>query len=52
MAVYDRATKAVLPEERFEVWQIYIKRVAAVRGVVHTRQLFSRALEDPKLSGM
>lgn len=45
MAVYDRATKAVLPEEQYEVFNIYIKRVAEVYGVTHTRPIYEKAIE-------
>ncbi|XP_063966230.1 pre-mRNA-splicing factor SYF1-like [Lytechinus pictus] len=45
VAVYDRATKAVLPEEQYEMFNIYIKRVAEVYGVTQTRPIYEKAVE-------
>ncbi|CAB3983383.1 pre-mRNA-splicing factor SYF1-like [Paramuricea clavata] len=45
MAIYDRATKAVLPEEQFEIFNIYIKRAAEIFGVTHTREIYEKAIE-------
>lgn len=45
MAVYERATSAVLPEEMFEVFNIYIKRAAEIYGVPKTRQIYEKAID-------
>ncbi|KAJ8300429.1 hypothetical protein KUTeg_021948 [Tegillarca granosa] len=45
MAVYDRATKAVLPEEQNEMFNIYIKRAAEIYGVTYTRPIYEKAIE-------
>lgn len=45
MAVYDRATKGVLPEEQYELFNIYIKRAAEIYGVTHTRAIYEQAIE-------
>ncbi|XP_071480844.1 pre-mRNA-splicing factor SYF1-like, partial [Diadema antillarum] len=45
VAVYDRATKAVLPNEQHEMFNIYIKRVAEVYGITHTRPIYEKAVE-------
>ncbi|CAK8697921.1 unnamed protein product [Clavelina lepadiformis] len=45
MAVYDRATKAVLPEQRHEMFNIYIRRAAELYGVTHTRPIYEKAIE-------
>ncbi|XP_017767919.1 PREDICTED: pre-mRNA-splicing factor SYF1 [Nicrophorus vespilloides] len=45
MAVYERATGAVLPEEMFEIFNIYIKRAAEIYGVPKTRQIYEKAIE-------
>ncbi|XP_064649238.1 pre-mRNA-splicing factor SYF1-like [Lineus longissimus] len=45
MAVYDRATRGVLPEEQYEMFNIYIKRVAEIYGVTHTRAIYEKAIE-------
>ena len=50
MAVYERATKKVLPAERFEMWQLYIKRAAATRGPTYARDLYQAAIQDELLS--
>jgi hypothetical protein len=50
MAVYQRATKKVLPEQRFEVWQLYIKRAAALRGPTYARELYEAAISDDLLA--
>lgn len=45
MAVYERATSAVLPEEMFEMFNIYIKKAAEIYGVPKTRQIYEKAIE-------
>jgi pre-mRNA-splicing factor SYF1 len=50
MAVYKRATQAVPAAERYEVYQLYIKRAARLFGVVYTRDIYAAALEDQRLS--
>ncbi|XP_041370766.1 pre-mRNA-splicing factor SYF1-like [Gigantopelta aegis] len=45
MAVYDKATKGVLPEEQYEMFNIYIKRAAEIYGVTHTRSIYEQAIE-------
>lgn len=45
MAVYERATSAVLAEEMFDVFNIYIKRAAEIYGVPKTRQIYEKAIE-------
>nr|CAD7396578.1 unnamed protein product [Timema cristinae] len=45
MAVYERATKAVLPGEMFELFNIYIKKAAEIYGVPKTRQIYEKAIE-------
>ncbi|PVD22082.1 hypothetical protein C0Q70_17885 [Pomacea canaliculata] len=45
MAVYDRATRAVLPEEQYEMFNIYLKRAAEIYGITHTRAIYEKALE-------
>eukprot|EP00918_Siedleckia_nematoides_P090048 GHVU01197927.1.p1 GENE.GHVU01197927.1~~GHVU01197927.1.p1 ORF type:complete len:741 (+),score=135.56 GHVU01197927.1:233-2455(+) len=48
MAVYDRATQAVLPEEQYEMYNIYIKRAADLYGVTHTRPIYEKSIETLK----
>ncbi|XP_015589714.1 pre-mRNA-splicing factor SYF1 [Cephus cinctus] len=45
MSVYERATSAVLPEQRFEMFNIYIKKAADIYGVPKTRQIYEKAIE-------
>ncbi|ESO83805.1 hypothetical protein LOTGIDRAFT_236450 [Lottia gigantea] len=45
MAVYDRATNGVLPEEQNEMFNIYIKKAAEIYGVTHTRSIYEKAIE-------
>ncbi|XP_065332050.1 pre-mRNA-splicing factor syf1 homolog [Cloeon dipterum] len=45
MAVYERATQAVLPEEQFEMFNIYINKAAELYGVARTRQIYEKAIE-------
>ncbi|XP_068778888.1 pre-mRNA-splicing factor SYF1 isoform X1 [Struthio camelus] len=45
MAVYERATRAVLPAEQYDMFNIYIKRAAEIYGVTHTRPIYEKAIE-------
>ncbi|KAK2191584.1 hypothetical protein NP493_50g00025 [Ridgeia piscesae] len=45
MAIYDRATLGVLPEEQYEMFNIYIKRAAELYGITHTRAIYEKAIE-------
>lgn len=45
MAVYDRCTMAVEPEEQYEMFNVYIKKAAEVYGVTHTRTIYEKAIE-------
>ncbi|XP_069459971.1 pre-mRNA-splicing factor SYF1 isoform X2 [Ambystoma mexicanum] len=45
MAVYERATRAVLPQEQYDMYNIYIKRAAEIYGVTHTRGIYEKAIE-------
>ncbi|ETE73828.1 Pre-mRNA-splicing factor SYF1, partial [Ophiophagus hannah] len=45
MAVYERATQAVLPSEKHDMYNIYIKRAAEIYGVTHTRSIYEKAIE-------
>ncbi|VDO08403.1 unnamed protein product [Rodentolepis nana] len=43
--IYERATEAVEPEERFAMFNIYIQRIADLHGVTHTRAAYEQAIE-------
>ncbi|XP_069737661.1 pre-mRNA-splicing factor SYF1 isoform X1 [Phaenicophaeus curvirostris] len=45
MGVYDRATRAVLPTQQHDMFNIYIKRAAELYGVTHTRPIYQKAIE-------
>ncbi|KAM3964811.1 pre-mRNA-splicing factor SYF1 fand [Aphomia sociella] len=45
MSVYERATTSVLPEQMFEMFNIYIKKAAEIYGVPKTRQIYEKAIE-------
>uniref|UniRef100_H2YVK1 Suppressor of forked domain-containing protein n=1 Tax=Ciona savignyi TaxID=51511 RepID=H2YVK1_CIOSA len=45
MAVYERATSAVLPEQKHELFNIYLRRAAEIYGVTHTRPIYEKAIE-------
>ncbi|XP_065715384.1 pre-mRNA-splicing factor SYF1 [Patagioenas fasciata] len=45
MAVYDRATRAVLPAQQSDMFNIYIRRAAELYGVTHTRPIYQKAIE-------
>ncbi len=44
--IYERATEAVLPEDRYEMYNIYIKQVASMKGVTATREIFEKAIDE------
>ncbi|KAL3319258.1 hypothetical protein Ciccas_002082 [Cichlidogyrus casuarinus] len=43
--IYERATEAVLAEERYEMFNIFIQRVADLHGLTHTRFAYQMAIE-------
>ncbi|XP_009996171.1 PREDICTED: pre-mRNA-splicing factor SYF1, partial [Chaetura pelagica] len=45
MGVYERATRGVPPEQRGDMFNIYIKRAAELYGVTHTRPIYQKAIE-------
>lgn len=45
MAIYDRGCKAVLPEEQFQMFNVYILKAAEIYGLTHTREIYERAIE-------
>lgn len=52
MAVYERATSAVEPQERHQMFNIYIKRAAEIYGVTHTRAIYQKAIEVNQSAGI
>ena len=45
MAILDRGTGAVKPEEQFEMFEIYLKKAADYFGVTHTREIYQKAID-------
>eukprot|EP01135_Chromosphaera_perkinsii_P000985 Nk52_evm11s155 gene=Nk52_evmTU11s155 len=45
MAVYERATAAVQKSDKFEMFTIYIKRVAETFGLPRTRDIYEKGIE-------
>eukprot|EP01051_Picozoa_sp_SAG22_P018639 SAG22_NODE_3196_length_1862_cov_2.152014_1_plen_457_part_10 len=45
MNIYDRATKAVHDADKYELYQISVKKAAEYFGVTHTRDIFERSIE-------
>ncbi|KAI9096922.1 hypothetical protein DFS34DRAFT_581173 [Phlyctochytrium arcticum] len=45
MRVYDRATRAVGEEDRFEMYKIYIAKATSYFGLTSTREIYQRAIE-------
>ncbi|KAI9561619.1 hypothetical protein GHT06_012579 [Daphnia sinensis] len=46
MNVYERATKAVPANERFDMYNMYIKKASEIYGVTKTRSIYERAIEE------
>ncbi|GAA5978503.1 hypothetical protein JCM5350_003124 [Sporobolomyces pararoseus] len=46
MAVYDRATRAVEPKDRFEMFTYYIAKASSNFGLPATRPIYERAIEQ------
>jgi pre-mRNA-splicing factor SYF1 len=42
---YDRATRVVLPEDRYEMFNTYIENAKKLYGVTHTREIYQQAIE-------
>jgi len=45
MKIYDRATRAVTEENRYEMFQIYIQKTNETFGVTATREIYEKAIE-------
>ncbi|XP_057499533.1 uncharacterized protein LOC130783795 [Actinidia eriantha] len=46
MKVYDQATKALPPNEKLSMYEIYIARAAEIFGVPKTREIYEQAIES------
>ncbi|XP_065204827.1 pre-mRNA-splicing factor syf1 homolog [Planococcus citri] len=51
MEVYRRATQAVLPEEKLEMYGIYIKKAHTMYGIDKVRQIYEEAIENLDVEG-
>lgn len=45
MTIYERSTTKVLPEEKFEVYNVFIRKAAEMFGITHTREIYTKAIE-------
>ncbi|KAJ3275772.1 hypothetical protein HDV01_007239 [Terramyces sp. JEL0728] len=45
LAIYDRGTKSVTPEDLYEMFLVYIAKATSFYGIVSTRDIYSKALE-------
>jgi pre-mRNA-splicing factor SYF1 len=45
MLVYDRATRAVEADDKWEMFKVYIRRAADSFGVARTREIYQKAME-------
>lgn len=45
MTVYERGCKAVLKEEQYEMFNVYLKKAAELFGITFTREIYERAIE-------
>jgi pre-mRNA-splicing factor SYF1 len=45
MRIYERATKAVSDEDRFEMFEFYITKSAGGFGITSTRPIYEKAIE-------
>jgi pre-mRNA-splicing factor SYF1 len=46
MSVYERATKSVPASDRFDMYNLYIKKALEIYGVTQTRNIYQRAIEE------
>ncbi|XP_055353632.1 pre-mRNA-splicing factor syf1 homolog [Paramacrobiotus metropolitanus] len=46
MKVYERGCTAVLKEEQYEMFNIYIKKAAELYGITSTREIYEKAIES------
>ncbi|OQV15649.1 Pre-mRNA-splicing factor SYF1 [Hypsibius exemplaris] len=45
MKVYERGCQAVLKEEQYDLFNVYIKKAAELYGITSTREIYERAIE-------
>lgn len=45
MTIYERAASKVPREERFEVYNVFIRKAAEMFGITHTRDIYMKAIE-------
>ncbi|KAL1557934.1 pre-mRNA-splicing factor SYF1 [Salvia divinorum] len=50
MRVYDEATKAVPPNEKLGMYEIYMARAGAAFGLAKTREIYEQAINESGLS--
>ncbi|CAF4120962.1 unnamed protein product [Rotaria socialis] len=46
LKIYERATNAVEPKEKEEMFNVYIKRCGEMQGITATREIYEKAIES------
>ncbi|XP_068247345.1 pre-mRNA-splicing factor syf1 homolog [Palaemon carinicauda] len=46
MQIYSRSTKAVPPEEKLSIYNIYLQHAQQIYGVTKTREIYQEAIDD------
>mmetsp|Transcript_13375 Transcript_13375/g.16839 ORF Transcript_13375/g.16839 Transcript_13375/m.16839 type:complete len:855 (-) Transcript_13375:34-2598(-) len=46
MSIYDRATRAVIDQDKYALYQLYISRATEFFGVTRTREIYEKALQN------
>ncbi|CAG2162641.1 unnamed protein product [Oppiella nova] len=45
MNIYDRAVEAVPADERFDMYNVFVRKASQMFGVTHTRQIYEKAID-------
>ena len=46
MRIYERATRAVSDEDRFEMFEFYLTKSASAFGITSTRPIYEKAISE------
>jgi pre-mRNA-splicing factor SYF1 len=45
LKIYERAIDGVLPDQLYELFNIFLKQAASMKGVTATREIFEKAID-------
>jgi hypothetical protein len=45
LKIYERAIEGVLPDQLYELFNIFLKQAASMKGVTATREIFEKAID-------